>query len=43
MLQAMWLMLQHSQPEDYVVSTGVAHTVRQFVQAAFKHVGIDIL
>lgn len=42
-IQAMWLMLQQEQPDDYVVSTGVIHSVRQFVETAFRHVGIDIV
>lgn len=39
----MWLMLQVDKPEDFVISTGVAHSVREFVLASFKHVGIDIV
>ena len=42
-LQAMWLMLQQETPEDFVISTGVAHSVREFVVAAFKHIGIEIV
>jgi GDPmannose 4,6-dehydratase len=38
---AMWLMLQQPEPRDYVVGTGVAHSVEQFVEAAFSHVGLD--
>jgi len=38
---AMWLMLQQEEPSDYVVSTGRTHSVRDFVAAAFAHVGID--
>lgn len=41
-LQAMWLMLQQDKPEDFVISTGVAHSVREFVEAAFKQVDIEI-
>jgi GDPmannose 4,6-dehydratase len=37
---AMWLMLQHEKPDDYVVATGQAHSVREFVEAAFKVVGL---
>jgi len=37
---AMWLMLQHEQPDDYVVATGEAHSVREFVEAAFKIVNL---
>ncbi len=40
-VQAMWLMLQQEIPEDYVVSTGVAHSVRDFVEAAFGCVGLN--
>jgi len=39
----MWLMLQQSSAEDYVIATGVAHSVREFVIAAFQHVGVDIV
>ena len=38
---AMWLMLQQDQPDDYVVATGETHTVREFVELAFAHVGLD--
>jgi GDPmannose 4,6-dehydratase len=37
---AMWLMLQHDRPDDYVVATGEAHSVREFVEAAFKVVDL---
>jgi GDPmannose 4,6-dehydratase len=40
-VHAMWLMLQQDQPDDYVVATGRTHSVREFVTAAFAHVGID--
>lgn len=40
--EMMWLMLQQDQPDDYVVATGEMHTVREFVEAAFKSVGINI-
>src|SRR6516164_1260732 len=40
-VRAMWLMLQQQQPEDYVVATGEAHTVRELVEAAFGCVGLD--
>jgi len=39
-VQAMWLMLQHSMPDDYIVATGETHSVRQFVEAAFKVVDL---
>jgi GDPmannose 4,6-dehydratase len=40
-VQAMWLMLQQSQPDDYVIATGASHSIRDLLQAAFHHVGID--
>jgi GDPmannose 4,6-dehydratase len=40
-VQAMWLMLQQDQPDDYVVGTGQTHTVQDFVEVAFAHVGLD--
>jgi GDPmannose 4,6-dehydratase len=40
-VRAMWLMLQRSEPSDYVVATGVAHTVREFAEIAFRCVGLD--
>jgi GDPmannose 4,6-dehydratase len=40
-VEAMWLMLQHEQPGDFVVATGESHTVREFVQRAFSRVGLD--
>jgi len=40
-VEAMWLMLQRDQPQDYVISTGQTHSVKDFVQAAFEHVGLD--
>ena len=41
-VEAMWLMLQQNQPDDYVVATGEAHSVREFVELAFAQIGIDI-
>lgn len=41
-VECMWLMLQHKQPEDFVIATGVQHTVREFCYYAFKHVGIEL-
>jgi GDPmannose 4,6-dehydratase len=38
---AMWLMLQQDQPDDYVIGTGETHTVQEFVECAFAHVGLD--
>jgi GDPmannose 4,6-dehydratase len=40
-VRAMWLMLQQDQPDDYVVATGIAHSVRDVVDVAFTHVGLD--
>ncbi len=40
-VEAMWLMLQQDTPDDYVVATGEAHSVREFVEAAFGHAGLD--
>jgi len=40
-VEAMWLMLQQEQPEDYVIATGETHSVREFLQAAFGYVGLD--
>ena len=41
-VEAMWLMLQQDQAEDYVIATGVAHTVRECVEIAFDQAGLDI-
>ena len=41
-VKAMWLMLQQDKPDDYVVATNETRTVREFVETAFKHVGIEI-
>ena len=40
-VRAMWLMLQQDEAEDYVVATGVSHSVRELVEVAFGHVGLD--
>ena len=40
-VRAMWLMMQQDTPDDYVVSTGRRHTVRDFCQIAFEHVGLN--
>ena len=37
----MWLMLQQDEPDDYVVATGETHSVRELVEAAFSHLGLD--
>jgi GDPmannose 4,6-dehydratase len=41
-VECMWLILQHDNPEDFVIATGEMHTVREFVEIALKHVGIEI-
>jgi len=40
-VDAMWRMLQRAQPADYVIGTGVTHTVRDLCEVAFQHVGLD--
>jgi GDPmannose 4,6-dehydratase len=40
-VEAMWLMLQEDEPDDYVIATGEAHSVRELVQVAFEHAGLD--
>ena len=42
-MEGMWLMLQQDKPDDFVLATGHMHSVREFVVAAFKYVGIDIV
>ena len=41
-VRAMWLMLQQEDPDDYVIATGVAHSVRYCVEVAFEHAGVSI-
>ena len=41
-VEAMWIMLQQSKPDDYVIATGEAHTVKEFVEEAFKYGGFNI-
>jgi GDPmannose 4,6-dehydratase len=41
-VEAMWLMLQRDQPEDFVIATGIAHSVRDCVAVAFDHAGLDV-
>ena len=41
-VRAMWLMLQQDKPDDYVVATGETRTVREFVDAAFRAVGMEL-
>ncbi len=40
-VRAMWLMLQQNTPDDYVISTGETHSVKEFIEIAFSHVGLD--
>jgi len=40
-VEAMWLMLQQPVPDDYVIATGETHTVREFLEVAFGHLGLD--
>jgi GDPmannose 4,6-dehydratase len=40
-VEAMWMILQQDEPEDFVIATGEAHTVREFVELAFDRVGLD--
>jgi GDPmannose 4,6-dehydratase len=40
-VEAMWLMLQQDEPDDYVIATGETHTVREFCELAFARVGLD--
>lgn len=41
-VECMWLILQNKQPEDFVIATGVQHSVREFCQLAFHYVGIEL-
>lgn len=41
-VECMWLILQHEMPEDFVIATGVQHSVREFCYLAFKHAGIEL-
>jgi GDPmannose 4,6-dehydratase len=40
-VRAMWLMLQQDQPDDYVIATGISHSVRELIETAFARVGLD--
>jgi len=40
-VEAMWLMLQADEPDDFIIATGVTHSVRDFCELAFNHVGLD--
>ena len=41
-VECMWLILQNNEPEDFVIATGVQHSVREFTELAFKHAGIEL-
>jgi len=41
-VECMWLILQQDEPDDFVIATGVQHSVREFVQLAFHHAGIEL-
>ncbi len=41
-VEAMWMMLQHDKPDDFVVATGETHSVREFVEESSRHLGIDM-
>ena len=40
-VEAMWLMLQQDEPDDYVIATGETHSVREFLELAFEHLGLQ--
>lgn len=40
-VKAMWMMLQREEPDDYVIATGKCHSVREFLEIAFGHIGLD--
>jgi GDPmannose 4,6-dehydratase len=40
-VEAMWLMLQQNEPEDFVISTGETHSIEKLVETAFTHVGLE--
>ncbi len=42
-VEAMWLMLQQPEPDDYIIATGEAHSIREFVEYAFRYAGFDII
>ncbi|MEW6416526.1 MAG: GDP-mannose 4,6-dehydratase [Nitrospirota bacterium] len=42
-VEAMWLMLQQPEPDDYVIATGETHSIREFIEFAFKYAGFDII
>ena len=40
-VEAMWKILQQKKPDDYVIATGKTYSIRDFLDAAFKHIGVD--
>jgi GDPmannose 4,6-dehydratase len=40
-VDAMWRMLQQDKPDDYVIATGISHSVKDLIQIAFNHLGLD--
>jgi len=42
-VECMWLMLQHKNPEDFVIATGVFYTIKDFVNLAFKEIGVELI
>lgn len=43
MVRGMWMMMQHDEPEDFVLSSGVTRTIRELLQIAFEHIGLDYM
>lgn len=41
-VEAMWLMLQQDKPDDFVIASGETHSVKEFVEKSFRHVGVEI-
>lgn len=41
-VECMWLILQNKEPEDFVIATGVQHSVREFTELAFRHAGLEL-
>jgi GDPmannose 4,6-dehydratase len=41
-VECMWLIMQQEKPEDFVIATGVQHSVREFTDLAFRHVGVEL-
>lgn len=41
-VEAMWMMLQHKTPDDFVIATGETHTVKEFLEVVFDHAGLDL-